>query len=184
MATIAKHPTRRAILTGLFAVAASPVTAKAPLSKAQVAGVHRFKLGASEIVAILDGYFDLDTELMPKASAETVQEIQRAHFLPTGKTVRSAINTYIVNTGNKLILIDTGARDYLGPTVGRLPANLAAAGYAPEQVDRIILTHMHPDHIGGIIDRLGARVFPNATLHANEADWSFWRDPQMKAPMQ
>jgi glyoxylase-like metal-dependent hydrolase (beta-lactamase superfamily II) len=52
---------------------------------------------------------------------------------------------------------------------------------APEQVDRIILAHMHPDHIGGVIDKAGARVFPNATMHANEADWFFWRDPQMKA---
>ena len=181
MATFGIQPTRRAVLTGVLSIAASSAIAKAPLSNAQVAGVHRFKIGTAEIVAILDGYFDLNTELMPKASTETVQEIQRAHFMPTGKTVRSAINTYIVNTGNNLTLIDTGARDYLGPTVGKFPANLAAAGYSPEQVDRIILTHMHPDHIGGVIDTSGARVFPNATMHANEGDWSFWRDPQMKA---
>lgn len=181
MAASGIQPTRRAVLTGLLGVAASPAFAKAPLSHAQVAGIYRFKIGAAEIVAVLDGYFELGTDLMPKASADAVQEMQRANFLPTGKSVRSPINTYIVNTGNKLTLIDTGARDYLGPTVGKFPANLAAAGYSPEQVDRIILTHMHPDHIGGVTTASGARAFPNAALHANEADWSFWRDPQMKA---
>lgn len=181
MFTSSMHFRRRDMLVGLGCLAASPALAKAPLSGGQVAGVHRYKIGDIEVSAILDGHFALDTKLMPKATPEAVAEIQRSRFLPVGETIRGAVNTYIVNTGDALVLVDAGARDYFGPTVGKLLNNIAAAGYTPDQIDKIILTHMHPDHIGGVMDADGNAVFPNATLHAHEADWSFWRDPAIKA---
>ncbi len=172
---------RRTMLVGMGCLAASPALAKAPLAESQVAGVHRYKIGDIEVTAILDGHFELDTTLMPKATPDAVAEVQRAEFLPVGQTIQGAVNTYIINTGDELIMVDTGARDYFGPTVGKFLQNMEAAGYTPDQIDRILLTHMHPDHIGGAMDKDGKRVFPNATLHAHEADWAFWRSPEIKA---
>ena len=83
------------------------------------------------------------------------------------------MNGYLVNTGTKLVLIDTGAAGLFGPTLGNLLANLKAAGYQPEQVDEVYITHMHADHVGGLMngDKL---AFPNATVRADQHDADFW----------
>ena len=62
-----------------------------------------------------------------------------------------SVNAYLINTGSKLVLIDAGAGTLFGPTVGKLMANLKASGYQPEQVDEIYITHMHADHVGGLV---------------------------------
>ncbi|MBR7784855.1 MBL fold metallo-hydrolase, partial [Undibacterium luofuense] len=80
---------------------------------------------------------------------------------------------YLINTGSKLILIDTGAGSLFGPTLGKLQANLKAAGYSPEQVDEIYITHMHPDHVGGLMQG-DSVVFPNAVVRADQHDVDFW----------
>jgi len=82
------------------------------------------------------------------------------------------VNAYLVNTGTKLVLIDTGAGSF-GPGVGQLLGNLEAAGYKPEQVDEIYITHMHGDHIGGLT-RNGKANFPNATVRAAKAEADHW----------
>jgi glyoxylase-like metal-dependent hydrolase (beta-lactamase superfamily II) len=78
-----------------------------------------------------------------------------------------------VHTGTKLVLIDAGAAGLFGPTLGKLVANLKAAGYQPEQVDEIYITHMHPDHVGGLAAD-GKMVFPNATVRADMREGAFW----------
>jgi glyoxylase-like metal-dependent hydrolase (beta-lactamase superfamily II) len=87
--------------------------------------------------------------------------------------VETSVNAYLINTGAKLILVDTGAGALFGPTLGKLVTNLKAAGYTPEQVDEIYLTHMHPDHVGGLAAG-GALVFPNALIRADKRDSDFW----------
>ncbi|MEP6503533.1 MAG: MBL fold metallo-hydrolase, partial [Betaproteobacteria bacterium] len=87
--------------------------------------------------------------------------------------LETSVNAYLVNTGTKLVLVDAGAGTLFGPTLGKLLASLQAAGYQPEQVDDIFITHMHPDHVGGLASD-GKRVFPNATLHADRRDSDFW----------
>lgn len=154
---------------------------KTPVFVSQMPGVHRYRIGSIEVTAVSDGYFDLPFELIPKATLEAVNAAQRNDHLPVGPTMREGITSFVVNTGETLILIDAGARDYMAPTAGQLLANLAAAGYKPEQVDKVVLTHMHPDHIGGIMDTSGNATFPNATLHAHEADYAFWLDEGIKA---
>ena len=87
--------------------------------------------------------------------------------------VETSVNGYLVNTGSKLVLIDTGAAKLFGPTLGKLVANLKASGYQPEQIDEIYITHMHADHVGGLMD--GERmVFPNATIRADAKESGYW----------
>ncbi|MGP2705916.1 MBL fold metallo-hydrolase, partial [Serratia marcescens] len=80
---------------------------------------------------------------------------------------------YLINTGDKLVMIDSGAGQLLGDGLGKLVDNLRAAGYQPEQVDEIYLTHMHPDHLGGLTHD-GKAVFPNAVVRAASQDADFW----------
>jgi glyoxylase-like metal-dependent hydrolase (beta-lactamase superfamily II) len=87
--------------------------------------------------------------------------------------VEASVNGFLVNTGTKLVLIDTGAGAYYGPTVGHLLENLKASGYRPEQVDEIYITHMHGDHVGGL--SVGDKtVFPNAVVRAAQAEGDYW----------
>jgi glyoxylase-like metal-dependent hydrolase (beta-lactamase superfamily II) len=87
--------------------------------------------------------------------------------------LETSVNGYLINTGSKLVLVDTGAAGLFGPTLGKLTNSLKAAGYQPEQVDEIYITHMHPDHVGGLMagDKM---VFPNATVRADKHDADFW----------
>ena len=85
----------------------------------------------------------------------------------------TSVNGYLVNTGSKLVLIDAGAAGLFGPTLGNLLTNLKAAGYQPEQVEEIYITHLHADHVGGLMngDKL---AFPKATVRADQHDADFW----------
>jgi glyoxylase-like metal-dependent hydrolase (beta-lactamase superfamily II) len=86
-----------------------------------------------------------------------------------------SINAFLINTGSKLVLVDSGGGSFVGPRAGRLIANLRASGYLPEQIDAILLTHMHPDHIGGLVDG-GRRAFPNALVYVDKRDVDYWLD--------
>jgi glyoxylase-like metal-dependent hydrolase (beta-lactamase superfamily II) len=84
--------------------------------------------------------------------------------------------TLIVNTGRKIVLIDTGTGGQISPTAGMIGDNLTAAGIAPKSVDQIVISHFHPDHINGIKDKDNALVFPNAEITVPEAEWAYWMD--------
>jgi glyoxylase-like metal-dependent hydrolase (beta-lactamase superfamily II) len=87
--------------------------------------------------------------------------------------VETSVNGYLINTGDKLVLIDAGAAGLFGPTLGNLVANLKASGYQPEQVDEIYITHMHADHVGGLM--AGDKpAFPNAVVRADKLEGEFW----------
>jgi len=180
--------TQRGILTCLFvalatfATGAVPAHAGAPLSKQPTPGWYRMMLGDFEITALSDGILDLKPgELLTNTTkSEVTKYLQRAY---ESAAVPTSVNAYLVNTGDKLVLIDTGAAKLFGPTLGNLLANLAAAGYKPEQVDAVLITHMHGDHVGGLIAD-GKIAFPNATVHADQRDAAFWLDKAQldKAP--
>ena len=78
------------------------------------------------------------------------------------------MNAFLIQHGGKTILVDSGTRDLYGPTLGKLPAALAAAGVSPDDINHVVLTHMHNDHVGGLVDGAGAAVFRNAQLHVAE----------------
>ncbi len=87
--------------------------------------------------------------------------------------VETSINTFLLNTGDHLILVDAGAGPFFGDHCGQQLTNLDAAGYTPEQIDTILLTHIHPDHTGGLASD-GRILFPNATIYVNKADVDYW----------
>ena len=162
-----------AIAFGGAAMAVVPATASAaaPQVRTQAPGFYRTMLGDFEITALSDGTVDLDVaKLLAEPAVKTDAAMARAFV---HGPLETSVNAYLVNTGSRLVLVDAGAGTLFGPTLGKLVASLRAAGYAPEQVDDIFITHMHPDHVGGLAAD-GQRVFPNATLHADKHESDFW----------
>ncbi|WP_428687812.1 MBL fold metallo-hydrolase [Roseibium sp.] len=153
----------------------TPAHASAPKAGAPTAGALRYKVGEFEVTALLDGYLDITPELVIGYDAEEGQRMRDQAFVESD-AVRVPVNAYLVNTGDRLILVDAGTSDALGPTMGRLPTALAAAGVTPDQVDAVLITHMHPDHLFGVIDGEGKPVFANAELILPEVDKAFWYD--------
>ena len=148
------------------------VHAAAPMAKTSAPGYYRMMLGDFEVTALSDGTVklpvrDLLTNIKPAAVDAALAKSYLTNPLET------SVNAYLVNTGEKLVLIDTGAAGLFGPTLGNLITNLKAAGYQPEQVDEIYITHMHADHVGGLMagDKM---VFPNAVVRAEKHDADFW----------
>jgi len=169
--------TLRKIVAGLVAIAAGLLFthmshAGAPMQKGQAPGYYRMMLGDFEVVALSDGTVALDVrKLLTNTTPQRVDELLMRSFLAS--PVETSVTGYLVNTGTKVVLIDTGAGNLFGPTLGNLVNNLKAAGYQPEQVDEIYITHMHADHVGGLMagDKL---AFPNATVRADKRDADFW----------
>jgi glyoxylase-like metal-dependent hydrolase (beta-lactamase superfamily II) len=129
-------------------------------------------VGDFEVTAISDGTVKLPMlKLLSNAKPEKLAAALKAGFLK--EMVETSVNSYLINTGSKLVLIDTGAAGLFGPTLGNLLTNLKAAGYQPEQVDEIYITHMHPDHVGGLMAG-AALAFPNAVLRIDKADTDYW----------
>jgi len=163
---------RTAAVCTMALFSAAAVQASAPQLKTQAPGYYRMMLGDFEITALLDGTFPMKAgELLVGITPTQIDADLARSFLKD--PVESSVNGFLINTGTKLILIDTGAGAFFGPTVGKLVANLKASGYKPERVDEIYVTHMHLDHIGGLIAD-GKIVFPNATVRASQQDADYW----------
>jgi glyoxylase-like metal-dependent hydrolase (beta-lactamase superfamily II) len=148
-----------------------PASAQTPMVKTQAPGFHRTFVGDFEVTAISDGTVKLPMLKLLQGKPEQMAEALKRGFLK--EMVETSVNAYLINTGSKLVLIDAGAAGLFGPTLGNLHANLRAAGYRPEQVDEIYITHMHPDHVGGLMAD-GKIAFPNATLRIDQRDVDFW----------
>ncbi len=176
--TMMNIPTlRRWLLAGLTAslplLASAPALAEAAKVGTQVPGYYRMMVGEIELTALFDGRFGLDVGMLKNAPAENIAALLAAQ-LKSGPQVQTAVNAYLVNTGKQLVLVDTGAATAFGPTLGMVLQNLKAAGYTPEQVDAVLLTHLHADHVAGLLGADGKPAFPNATIHAAKADADFW----------
>jgi glyoxylase-like metal-dependent hydrolase (beta-lactamase superfamily II) len=160
-------------------LAATAAHAAAPQVRTQAPGWYRTMLGRFEITALSDGThaFPVDTVMTDVAPAAVDAALARNDL---SRPVQGSINAFLVNTGTQLVLIDTGAGALYGPCCGKLLANLRAAGYAPEQVDVVLLTHLHKDHVGGIVAD-GKPAFPNAVVRAAWPDGDYWLSPAQRA---
>jgi len=159
-----------ALLGGLAGVA-GPAQAAAPMQQAQAPGWYRTTLGAFEVTALNDGTVALPVDQLLHAKEGRVAEGLKKHYLAA--PLDTSVNAWLINTGTRLVLVDAGAGSLFGPTLGKLVTQIRAAGYEPAQVDDILITHMHPDHVGGLAAQ-GQRVFANAVVHVDQADAAFW----------
>lgn len=161
----------------------APAYAEAPMAKTQVPGYYRIMVGSIEVTALLDGVMQIDKNFLQHAEEKELNRALDRMFVGNPK-ITTAVNAYLINTGKNLVLVDAGAAGLFGPTLGNLVQNLKAAGYSPEQVDRIVITHLHADHVGGINDQAGKPLFPNASVSVSQAENDFWlsKDIAAKAP--
>jgi glyoxylase-like metal-dependent hydrolase (beta-lactamase superfamily II) len=158
----------------------TPAPAAARQHHDQAPGFYRMKVGDLEITALLDGaaVFDPHWLTAKKTTMDRVEEALKedSHLLDTSDTA------FLVNTGRQLILVDAGAGTWFGGgSLGHMVDSLRDAGYAPEQVDRVLVTHLHSDHVGGLTTQDGNRVFPNAEILVSKAESDFWLSPELAA---
>jgi len=145
--------------------------------------IYRFKVGTFECMAVSDGTFTYTPPNFPppatflffNAPKERLEQVLREHNLRPERWVEwtSPYICLLVNTGKHLVLVDTGAGG-LAPTTGKLIPNLEAEGIAAKNIDTVILTHGHPDHIGGNTNAEGKPAFPKARFVMWEDEWDFW----------
>src|SRR3954467_3441246 len=178
------HVSRRSLLAlgaGLGATAAMAGSALARAAKVgtQPAYFYRFDLGDAEVTVVSDGPLPLGP---PKGTFigvpdDEVKKMLSDNFLSPDDVVLEQ-NSPIVNMNDKLILFDTGmgtAKNF-GPTTGRQQKSMKEAGIKPEDIDAVVLSHAHIDHIGGIVDESGKVLFPNAQYYIAQSDFDFWTD--------
>jgi glyoxylase-like metal-dependent hydrolase (beta-lactamase superfamily II) len=176
---------RRTLLRAGSAAVGAAALAPTALAHAPQAGKHaqpsfyRFKLGTIEITVVSDGTLAFPAETLWGDRAEDARGLLTSTFQPPSP-VGLQLNTILVNTGGKLVLIDAGCGvDKFQKTAGGLVGNLAAAGYAPGDIDMILFTHAHFDHLWGISDGENASLlFPSAEFVASEAEVAFWSAPE------
>ncbi|HSH97495.1 MAG: MBL fold metallo-hydrolase [Methylophilaceae bacterium] len=160
-----------ALSLATLTVGGGSVYAASPMVKTQAPGYYRTMLGSYELTAISDGTIDVPADkLLSEDASATVYTLHKAY---QEVPVETSVNTYLINTGSKLILFDTGAGTLFGPTLGKFVDNLKAAGYDPSQIDEVYLSHLHPDHSGGLALN-GKAVFPTATIYVNKVEADFW----------
>jgi glyoxylase-like metal-dependent hydrolase (beta-lactamase superfamily II) len=178
---------RRAAFGGAAAavVAAGSAGAVVPPPAATAApGFHRIRVGEIEVTVLLDGGMQGSNENIPRFFPDSTPEAiaalrERAWFDPRG--LHQPVGCYVVNTGRNLFMVDCGGHASFIPTTGRALASLRASGYAPEQIDTVLLTHIHPEHALGLSYDGTTRNFPNAEIVVSAIDHQFWTDPAMEA---
>ncbi len=175
------------ILGGLLLAAFASLTVMPPLARAeapqvqtQVPGYYRTQLGDFEVTALYDGAIELETKLLKNARPQDLNALLARMFVGNPK-MQTAVNAYLINTGKNLVLVDTGAAKLFGPSLGNIAANLKAAGYSLEQVDTVVLTHLHADHMGGLNDAGSQPIFPKARILAAQEDNDFWLSEKVAA---
>ena len=146
---------------------------KAEAPSGQIPGVYRRRIGDIVVTAISDGYLDASYEFMRNIEPHEIERILKDAYRPTPP--RISVNAYVIHSGGRVALVDTGSADSMGPTLGHIPKHLAAAGIGSE-IDTILLTHMHPDHSNGLTDADGAARFPDVELVVAERDVDHWHD--------
>lgn len=140
-------------------------------------GFRRMKVGDAEVIALNDGIArrPLGEEFVRNAPLAEVRSLLASQGLPTDY-IDIPFNAFLVVNGGRRVLMDTGFADNGGATTGRLLANLAAAGFKPEDIDTVLITHYHGDHIQGLRRKDGSLVYPNAKVMVPEPEHAFWMD--------
>src|SRR5258708_1720649 len=171
-----------ALVAALASFVAGPnaALAAAPQHHDQAPGFYRLKVGDLEVTALYDGTGVFDPHWLNGTKATMDGVVKGLHEDPH---MLDVVDTgFLVNTGRKLVLIDAGAGIWWGGgALGRLAGSLRSAGYTPEEVDIVLVTHLHSDHVGGLTTPDGKRVFPNADVYVAKAESDFWLSQEIAA---
>lgn len=146
------------------------------------AGFYRMQLGDVEITALSDGTIPLpvDQLLLYTRPGEVPSLLKRAYApLP----LETSVNAFLLKTGGKLILVDAGTAELLGPALGFLSNSIKAAGYRPEDIEAVLITHIHTDHTGGLVEG-NKMVFPNAQIYISKPEVDFWMNEANSAKVE
>jgi glyoxylase-like metal-dependent hydrolase (beta-lactamase superfamily II) len=145
----------------------------------QVPGVYHRRIGDVLVTALSDGFLDISLGALHNIDPEQARTLLEDRF--ERAPPRCAVNTFLIRAGGRTAIIDTGSGDTMGPTLGRLPASLAAIGLTRADIDTVLLTHLHPDHSNGLTAADGTRLFPNAQLYIGNEDVAHWHSDEAKA---
>jgi glyoxylase-like metal-dependent hydrolase (beta-lactamase superfamily II) len=177
--------TRRHLLIGAaiapiaLKLSVLPASAQATAgSPAQVVALQRTTAGKAVVTAISDGFLQIDVAYLSNITPEAANTILAQEFIEASP-VTTGVNTYLVSVDGRNILVDTGGAGYT-PDLGRLSAGLDAAGVSPDDIDAILLTHLHVDHIGGLLSD-GKAAFAKAELHVHAEDVAHFTSAEKKA---
>lgn len=131
------------------------------------------QIGEFSITAISDGYLSASLDILSNIDPMEASKLQQDAGVSDPSSIH--INCYLVRRRGRTILIDAGAGGFK-QWGGKLITNLALAGVQPSDIDTILLTHAHPDHVGGLLDSSGEAAFPDAELVVHQREVSFWKD--------
>jgi glyoxylase-like metal-dependent hydrolase (beta-lactamase superfamily II) len=166
---------------GAAVLPALPAAAKEAPAGAQAPGFYRMKVGAYEVTILNDGTAALPTKYY-SGDQEGAGKLLEAAFAPSKEMAPTSFNAWLINTGDKLILVDTGYSNGIGPVAGHLPKNLAAAGVNPADIDAVVITHVHPDHCNGLLTTDKQVAYPKASIHINNEEFAWWLEGDVKIP--
>ncbi|MCA3364191.1 MAG: MBL fold metallo-hydrolase [Roseomonas sp.] len=174
---------RRSIFLAAGMLLASPAIMRhamaqpAPAPQTQAPGFYRFKVGSFTVTTVHDGFVARPLEgFVRNAPLAEVQGVLRDAFLPTDRMVIPYTVTFL-DTGRDLIVFDSGnGVTPAGSTIGRMIANMQAAGIDPTKVTRVVMSHFHGDHVNGLLNAEGLAAFPNAEVIVPEAEIAWWGD--------
>jgi len=168
-----------AVLASFVAVPNATLAAP-PQHRDQVPGFYRLKVGDLEVTALFDGAAVFDAHWLNGTKATMDGVVNALQEDP--RLLDVSDEGFLVNTGKQRILVDAGAGTWWGGGVlGRLEGSLRSAGYTPEEIDIVLITHLHSDHVGGLTTQDGKRVFPNADVYVAKAESDFWLSTEIAA---
>lgn len=165
-----------ALILGTTAILTTQAAEPTITAQKQVAGYYHQQLGNTQITALLDGTNYLNPSMFKGLSDTEKSDILKKYYADQAKGIQTSVNAFLINTGNQLLMVDSGAASCFGAHLGSIYNNLKASGYKPEQVNEIFLTHLHPDHVCGISNN-GVANYPNATLHIAKTEYDYWLNP-------
>jgi len=145
-----------------------------PLLKGQAPGYYRQQVGDLVIPTLYDCYMDIPSTVLHGIPTRDIKKLMSRMFVQDQNGVQTAVNAFLVQTANQLVLVDTGSSTCNGPAGGNVLENLRIAGFDRNDVSTVLLTPLHPDHACGILAPQGTMAFPNATVWAAKEDADYW----------